>query len=303
MVSVIVFTKDRPMQLHAYLESLFYFSDLKESQVFIIYKQNEKISYKNVKKEYPKCSWILESNFYDDLLTVINKSSEYILFGCDDVVYKNKILINYAENLLLKNEGIFGYSFRLGTNIKPVPKTIMVVDEHIEWNWNDVSEGYYNYPWELVGTLYRKVDVLSLLNNADEKITNPNYLEGAFAVNPRNYINRAKLACFNGTNQALIITVNRVQDTHPMNSVDSSGDTDIYYLNSLYNEKNKKLDIKKISQLKNNDIHVGSEYFILEGDSFIKWNPVIHSIKMLYKRILFHAKKLVKNIIFLLKSA
>lgn len=301
MTSVIVFTKDRPMQLHAYLESLLCYSDLQRNQIFIIYKQSKEISYEKLMGIYPECNWIIESNFYNDLLAALEKSNDFILFGCDDVVFKNKMSITYAENLLIKNEAIFGYSFRLGTNIKPIPSKVTVVDEHIEWNWSDVSEAHFNYPWELVATLYRKSDILSMINHTDERIVNPNYLESIFANKPNKYVKRPKLACLNGANQVVIITVNRVQDTH-LNEVDSTGNTDIYYIDELYNKKNKKLDIRRISQLKNNLMHVGSEYFILEGDSFLKWNPVIHRLKLVYTKVKSLAKNLIKNILFLLKN-
>ncbi len=289
------------MQLHAYLESLLYYSELQRNQISIIYKQNKEISYEKLMGIYPECNWIIEGNFYNDLLAALEKSNDLIFFGCDDVVFKNKISIAYAANLLTKNEAIFGYSFRLGTNIKPIPSNVIAVDEHIEWNWSDVSEAHFSYPWELVATLYRKSDILSMINHAEEKIVNPNYLESIFADKPNKYVKRPKLACLNGANQAVIITVNRVQDTH-LNEVDSTGNTDIYYLDELYNKKNKKLNIRRISHLKNNHMHVGSEYFILEGDSFFKWHPIIHRIKLAYKKVKSLAKNLIKNILFLLKN-
>jgi len=301
MISVIVFTKDRPMQLDAYLEGLMYYSNLNERQISIIYKKNKKINYKKVIEKYSNCNWVYEDNFYKDLIKAIDQSEEFIIFGCDDVVFKNNLPIEYAENLLKKNREIFGFSFRLGKNIKPIPNSVVKIDRHIEWEWADVTEAHYNYPWELDCTLYRKGDIQNILNSFDGNITNPNYLESIFADNPRKFIKRPKLACKNDENQSIVITVNRVQDTH-LNPVDSSESTSIEYLDYIYNKKNKKLDIRKISKLKNNKIHVGGEYFILEGGGFIKSSNQAKNIKIFYRKIIRLGKNIIKNIIFLIKN-
>jgi glycosyltransferase family protein len=301
MISVIVFTKDRPMQLEAYLESLIYYSNLNEQQISIIFKENKKIGYKKVIHKYSNCNWIYEDNFYENLIETIDASNNFIMFGCDDVVFKKNLPINYAKNLLSNNKDIFGFSFRLGKNIKPVPKNAIKVNSHLEWNWASVNEAHYNYPWELDCTLYRKSDIQDVLRSTNEFIKNPNYLESIFANNSINFIKRPKLACADDINQAIVITINRVQNTH-LNPTDSSQNTSIEHLNYLYNEKNKKLDIHKISQLKNTKIHVGSEYFILEGDGLIKSSNYVKNIKIFYKKISRFIKNLIKNFIFLIKN-
>ena len=301
MISVIVFTKDRPMQLDAYLESLMRHSNVYEKQISIIYKENPAINYKKVIKKYSNCNWIYEKHFYSDLMNAIDLSQDYILFGCDDVVFKNTLQFEYAENLLTKNNDIFGFSFRLGKNIKPSPKQILKIDKHLEWCWANTSEAHYNYPWELDCTLYRKKDIKDILNASDGKIINPNFLESVIANEPLKFIKRLKLACLDAENQSIVITVNRVQETH-LNSVDESERTSIKYLDCIYNEKNKKLDIHKIAKLRNSNIHVGSEYFILEGDGLIQSSNQIRKIKTTFKKIIRLAKNLTKNIIFLIKN-
>ena len=72
------------------------------------------------------------------------------------------------------------------------------------------------------------------------------------------------MACLNEISKGVVITVNVVQDTH-QNSFDNNKRTDIYTLDNLYNKKNNKLDIKAISEVGNQAIHVGSEYFLLQN--------------------------------------
>ena len=264
MSSIIVFSKDRPMQLHAYLESLLYYSDAQQNDITVLYKETPDIDYTRVIKEFSSVNWIAENRFYDDLMSVIEKSDDYIMFGCDDVVFKNKFSLKYAQEVLSQNEQIFGFSFRLGKNIIPYPTSISNDNKYIEWNWKEAVETHYNYPWELDCTLYRKSDILKMLDSTNETIKSPNYLESEFANNPKQYILRPNLACLNMTSQAIVITVNRVQDTH-CNPIDDSKKTDIYTLNKIYNEQNNKLDIKAIANMNNYVIHAGSEYFVLEN--------------------------------------
>lgn len=266
--SIIVFSKDRPMQLHAYIESLLKYSDIEQKNISILYKVSQGIDYKRVIKEFPSVNWVIENNFYEELLKIIKYSEDYIMFGCDDVVFKDCFSLEYAKEILTNNEQIMGFSFRLGTNIMPCPKNISSNERYIEWNWEKSQEPHFNYPWELDCTLYRKSDIVEMLvkyeQSTKETIKSPNYLESIFAAAAKKYIIRPDMACLNKKGQAIVITVNRVQETH-CNAIDSTKSTDIYTLNKIYNEENNKLDIKTISTIENYIIHVGSEYFVLEN--------------------------------------
>ncbi len=57
MPSIIVFSKDRPMQLHGYLESLLYFSDAQESDITVLYFEVNGIDYSRVIKAFPSVNW------------------------------------------------------------------------------------------------------------------------------------------------------------------------------------------------------------------------------------------------------
>lgn len=280
MPSIIIFSKDRPMQLHAYLESLFLFSDASESDVKILFRETPEIDYSRVMSSFPNVNWVKEENFQTDLIAAINASDDYIMFGCDDVVFTGAFSLKFAKNVLSKNEDIFGFSFRLGSNIQPQPKNIADSQEYRKWCWYEARELHYNYPWELDCTLYRKSDIGQMLNAYGADIKSPNYFEGDFAVNAKQYISRPNLACLNETSKAVVITVNAVQDTH-QNGFDNNKPTDIYSLDRLYNKRKNKLDIRAISEIGNQAIHVGSEYFLLENydESWERERPKLVSPK------------------------
>lgn len=261
-ISIIVFSKGRPMQLHAYLESLLKFSDAQQEQITILYCETENIRYEKVMSAFSKVNWIVEKSFEKNLKEVVSTANEYIMFGCDDVVFTSEFLLQKASEYLEKNQQVFGFSMRLGANIMPKPQNLSRDTDIFEWKWN-CQEQHYNYPWELDCTLYRKSDIEQMIQEEENPIKNPNFFEAMITPEQREKrIPRAYMACNKARGCAIVITVNRVQDTH-QNGFDDSMLTDIYSLDKQYNDADNTLDIEKISQMPNNVIHVGAEYFIL----------------------------------------
>ena len=126
MASVIVFSKDRPMQLHAYLESILHFSDIEEHQISIIYAESDYIRYDRVKGKFPAANWIRQKDFYADTLSCIQDAEDVLMFGCDDVIFTGAFNIQIIEGILGNESSIWGFSLRLGGNIAPFPTQAIV---------------------------------------------------------------------------------------------------------------------------------------------------------------------------------
>ena len=140
-------------------------------------------------------------------------------------------------------------SIRLGRNLDGCPSDYEIRDKFCVWNWQSNKLDNFHYPWELDCTVYRACDVKDIMNKCNLDFENPNYFEEFVELAPTTYIHRGKLACYNEKGKAIVITINRVQDTH-CNPVDDSIQTDPETLSYLYNEKNYRLDVKKISKKK-----------------------------------------------------
>lgn len=252
------------MQLHAYLESLLKFSDAKQEMITVLLCEMEDIRYEKVMKSFPNVNWVKEVKFEENLKNEIAKAEDFIMFGCDDVVFTRNFCLREAVEYLRKNEQVFGFSIRLGKNITPCPQENLSKEANIfEWNWEKSQENRYNYPWELDCTVYRKEDVCKLTEEEENPIKNPNYYEAMInADNISRRITRKHLASYFEYGCAVVITVNRVQNTH-QNGFDDTLATDIFTLDKLYNDENNTLDIEKIAQKKTNQVHVESEFFIL----------------------------------------
>ena len=262
-ISVIVFSKGRPMQLHAYLESLLRFSDAALEDITILCCETEGIRYDKVRESFPQAVWKKEEHFERDLKDAVAAAGDYIMFGCDDVVFTHTFSLYEAAAYLGSHDKVFGFSMRLGHNITPYPSSAVYDGSVMEWNWETASEQHYDYPWELDCTLYRKEDVARLIDEKEKAIKNPNYLEAVINTdNKSKKLPRKHLASYKERGCAVVITVNRVQDSY-QNGFDDSMMTDIYSLDKLYNDEGNTLDLDRIAEQENHVVHVGAEYFLL----------------------------------------
>ena len=163
LISNIVFTKNRPLQLDAYLESLYKFYAVDLVQTYIIYKEEFfSEEYNQLFKRYPDSIIIRESDFHCDFMKVLNGiDTEYVLFGVDDVIYFDSVDIETIKEVFDKNKNdIFGFSLRFGEEIIHNGKDkIYNTDIHgqrvfyIDWTKGQTPNTHY--PFELCATVYK----------------------------------------------------------------------------------------------------------------------------------------------------
>lgn len=258
-ISVIVFSKDRPLQLQAYLESLFYYSSIKENSIYVLYSPTENISYHELIGQYPNIHWVQETNFAADLMAILDQAKDFILWGCDDVFFKSFFDPEICVKALTEDPKIFGFGLRLGKNIHPEVSMISRGD-YLICDWTKAPEGYWSYPWEVSTSVYRKSDVMEFIN-LSSNVSNPNYLEGElaryFEQNKEIHYPKKYLACFE-LSKTVTLTVNRVQETHPnwFDATDDSNPDSMYE----YFIKGYKLNWAKFEDVKNTLAHVRSDY-------------------------------------------
>ncbi|MEA5461284.1 hypothetical protein VB796_19630 [Arcicella sp. LKC2W] len=316
MLSVICFSKERPLQLHAYLESLIYYSGIKQEFINVLYVESEDIKYESVINQFSDIRWVKEKDFYLDLLNIVNKSENFILFGCDDVFFKDFFDVNDCIRQLTLNNNLFGFSLRLGHGINYLPKVNIIDNKYLLWDWQHINNEHihWNYPWDVSGSIYKKSTVLIYLTGKKE-IINPNRFESflASSISKEKSSYASMLSSFKNS-KCLTLTINRVQDEFP-NDFDSSQQSDLIFLHQKY-ESGHKLDWYKFIKSNNNDIHVGAEYFSLidknstppesvltiknyaddKNSSYIEDNIII-SLKIYVWRFIIFIKEIVRNLL------
>jgi hypothetical protein len=262
MIKALIFSKDRPLQLHAYLDSLFGLTNIRQEQVSIIVPSLD--DYMAVSKEFPEVVWINEKvigGFDLSLREYVNSDlndDDILLFGCDDVVYIRPCSLAYIPKIL-ENKDYLGFSLRLGKNIVPRPLsrgTGMV----FSWPWAGFGS-HWGYPFELMASCYRGSLVKEIVNSNKGQMHCPNHLESygvTYCINKKGSVH-PEMAMFNSPNYAVAMDVNRVQH-HFQNKFTGSEMQDVEYLKKIFRE-GKRLDWTELFGIQPQDCFVGNLYW------------------------------------------
>ena len=169
MISNIVFTKNRPLQLEGYLESLYRHFPQELFQTYIIYKRELfEEEYQQLFSQYADCIVIKENDFHGDFLKLLSQiNTKFILFGVDDVVYFDSVDFDLIDETFKRfPKDIFGFSLRHNPQNAKACQTVERIfadgQRVYKMNWQAIKE----YPFELCATVYRTEFVKSIINNA-----------------------------------------------------------------------------------------------------------------------------------------
>jgi len=170
---ILIFSKDRAMQLLALLESLkLQCLDFEESVVTILYKttapqhQNQ---YVEIQKMFPSINFRRDKELSTDFLNVVI-NSQYIMFLVDDSIFVREFRFSDVITALDKNLDCVGFSLRLGKNISysyPHNQNQDKIsfseldNEMLKFDWTQYTYDF-GYPMEISSSIYCSYDILEL---------------------------------------------------------------------------------------------------------------------------------------------
>jgi hypothetical protein len=206
----IVFSKDRPLQLHAALSSFaLHASDFDTVPINVLWRASNEAycqGYARVAKELDKklqINWIPETNFKTDLLAalqvpparshlqrlrdiVLLKSpqprTQHLLFLVDDNLFIRPFSLQEIADTLCAHPDAIGFSLRVGRNTtscysmqcdQPLP-AFEPAPPGLRFQWSG-QIGDFGYPLEVSSSVYRSADLIPLLRTLP--YNNPNRLE------------------------------------------------------------------------------------------------------------------------------
>ena len=202
----LIFSKDRPMQLAAAIESfLLHCRDRDNINLNVLYKASNdfyRAQYDTLKNDWPKLTFIEETDFKSQTLNIISQY-EYVLFLVDDNLFVKDFKIASIADLLKQNRNALGFSLRIGKNttysyardVQVALPPFWYVDKSVlKYDWTG-AQIHFAYPLELSSSVYRTSDLLEMLKKLD--FDNPNILEGLMDANKRIYAGaRPALLCY-----------------------------------------------------------------------------------------------------------
>lgn len=245
-VQAIIFSKDRPMQLHATLASFaLHASDAASVPIKVLFtssNQDYAKGYALLEKEFNNklaINWIQETSFKRDLLRVVaadpphsmprrlfnrlrlqspTPTSEYLLFLVDDNLFVRSFCLDDMCRALACEPLALGFSLRLGSNTKicyslrcdqDLP-SFAATSLGYSFTWVGQA-GDFGYPIEVSSSIYRIADLIPLLRSLP--YDNPNRLEQMLSASSRIFAKKLpKLLCFTES-VAFCAPINKVQTT------------------------------------------------------------------------------------------
>jgi hypothetical protein len=261
---MLIFSKDRPLQLDGLLRSIRkHYTVLPKITVLLKREKGDKYdeAYYSLSLQ-EDVKFVFETDFEQNVRDWLsNIDTDYFCFSCDDVLINREVNMEGINTLLTNNPAIFSYSIRLGEGItycQPskqkmefdlsmnAEQDIIVFDPHTfphSWDWG--------YPFEVTGTIYHSSFGKFLLSLPQGVFKHPNIMEGPISAH-LHAISGLFMAC-NRKSSSLTITVNRVQDI-AKNEIFDEVSTE--KLLELWNE-GKRLDIDYYIDYKHNSICIG----------------------------------------------
>ena len=150
MINIVVFSKDRAMQLELFIRSFNkYVKNSGRYTINILYTYSNNVfkeGYdKLIKYGINNVNFVKENNFKPDLIKLINKTAKYTIFFVDDKVSFFKTIIKYGILIVIDDEEhvtdfaietLDAYAFLFNNGIKYMEyENRIIVD-----NWNDVKK-------------------------------------------------------------------------------------------------------------------------------------------------------------------
>lgn len=187
-IDSIIFSKDRAMQLNAFLESYFEKVD-NQGKLYVLYTCSDKHreSYMQLQKIYAdnNVDWIFETDFRKQLIDIIrNSNSRNIIFYVDDMIFT--VDVDYAKLeeidcqkyvLALSRGKNLTYSTVLNS-IQKLPELSRYDDNLYEFSWKEIPYlSDWSYPTGVSAYMYDRKELINILENVDFKA--PNSLEAA----------------------------------------------------------------------------------------------------------------------------
>jgi hypothetical protein len=195
LLNAVIFSKDRPMQLHLLLESILKNFKVDNCLINILYKSsNDEYNrgYNTIRDLYPQFNYEKEENFKEDLVSLLIDSQYTVFFTDDDIIYKSLRLTKDELHNIFEITNSNCFSLRLGLNttncytmqrLNKLEKfnkheffhDIQLDHPIISWKVSDGTNDYA-YPMSVDGHIFKTEYIKNLCEVLE--YSNPNLFEG-----------------------------------------------------------------------------------------------------------------------------
>jgi hypothetical protein len=243
----IVFSKNRAMQLHAFLASArqcFQYYDQLKIQVLYTHDPEYINGYTLVQQEFPEVHFVKERDFAQDLRDLVGPAA-YTVFGVDDMIWINKV--NLHDAALLDIDVCLSWrlhphlDYCYTQNKKMTAPTMKAYRHYFTYDWS-TGMADYGYPMSLDGHVFLTERLRPLLQG---DYRHPNELE----VHLNRQAWAGQIICYDHA-KVFNVPVNRVQHY----ARNRHGTVSAYKLEQDY-IKGHRINVNQWLQYKNHACH------------------------------------------------
>ena len=269
MINIVIYSKDRPMQLDACLCSLYdHFKEVthkavKKTVVYTTSHGDFEKGYESLKTIYADTNFVSQTDFRQNTLTNIDLDNRFTMFLVDDILFKRNFSVSDSVfGMLNNNSYMLAISLRLHKGINycyAIDKDISqpqfirnVPNEFCVWKWPG-CEGDWGYGFSLDGNIYNTKYIVSIMQKL--QFNNPNELEAVLNA-ARHEIQPIYMCCYEDDSKLFNVPANRVQKQFENRHADS------YSAEELHEKfmTGERIDITKYNNLSNYSVHFPVEY-------------------------------------------
>ena len=255
-IEIVIFSKDRALQLDSLIRSIRDNTDLSSSRIYILYKSTNSSYQQGYNKltamNYLRnISWIKEDSFKGDLTRILEEVQDksLLMFLVDDNIFHREITTSEITRKFTRRHLFI--SLRVSTKYAESLPDFININNYLEWKWTDRKNrlNTWGYPFSVDGNIYSAGFIKKTIIKTN--FSAPNTLEGN--------LDKKKSSFFVKTKSRALAPSNPCLFNNPLNKVQSewetwnaSINTDI--LNEMY-LKGKIIDNKTIYKSEPNAPH------------------------------------------------
>ena len=263
MLDILIFSRNRALQLYALLESIEKYLDPQKVTVTILhrYDQDHENSLENVSSRFDSCKFIKETSFQNQVQEFLGSAGELVSFLTDDIIFKEPVDVQQVSEIMVANPSILSFSLRLGLHIydcyalnkeQPVPQGNVYPPNLFVWDWRHAQMDW-EYAFSVDGHVFRKHHLSTWTSQLNYH--HPNSFEEALQLCRGLGDLPPAMACY-VTSRLVNLPINRVQNSHQ----NRCGDIDSDYLLEKWNA-GLCLDIERYHRVLNKGVHDELELF------------------------------------------
>jgi hypothetical protein len=222
-INLIIFSKDRPLQLDSLLRSIKEISHIPYKTISLLYKYSSKDFQRGYEKLINRniissCKWIQEASFSNDLCNILNtiEDNSLIMFLVDDDIFFNTFALDDVLSAFSDKHLFISLraSRKYETDVQP---DFINRNKYLEWKWNYSRKKpvTWNYPFSIDGNIFHVSTIKKIVHKIS--FTAPNSFEGSMHIYRHKWwIKRIKLA---------LTPLEAVVVNNPLNRVQTEGST------------------------------------------------------------------------------